>query len=247
MFYHKIIREHVNIFGNVFSNIFVKRENDVEILHEIKVPIAYSNKDSLYQMVLRRGQNPDNFEDNIKMTLPRIGFEIAAIIKDSQRKLNRINSYVHDIGSFNVEDVFTPVPYKIYFNLYIIANKQDDSDQILEQIIPLFTPDIKISSKYSLSDNFSLTIDESLCLLRETNFEDIGEQDFKSLQTRIITIPFSFDCSFFNIVNNKKLINNITSDFGILNDELVIESTSVYLDSANTVITENTMELFQYG
>ena len=60
------------------------------------------------------------------------------------------------------------------------------------------------------------------------------------------TIQFSFDCSFFNIIENKKLINNIICDFGVLNNELIVHHlvfTSEVKIGRLTTITGETVEV----
>lgn len=239
-FYHNIIKNHVNIFGNVFNNIYIKRTNiGEELIKEIKVPIAYANKDSLYQMVLRRGDDPDNIEDNIQITLPRLAFNLKGIRYEPQRKLNRIHEYIESDENYDVNTVFTQTPYKLYFNLYILGNKIDDTNQIFEQIVPVFTPDIKISCDYDFND-IRLTIDESLLLLG-SNYEDFNSSDFNEQERRLWILEFEMDCSFFNIINNKVLVREIICGFGLTSESannIILESTSIYYNSNNILTIE---------
>jgi hypothetical protein len=240
-FSHNIIRNHVGAFGSLFDNIHIKRYDETDqLIKDVKVPVSYINKDKLIQMYLFRGNDPSNFQDNVKVTLPRIGFELVDIRYNSEQKINRLNEYtgfkpteitnyesqiLGEIATLQVDDYTTntffktksPVPYKLRFNLHIGANKQKDYLQILEQILPLFTPNIKITVNYDLGDNVLLKFDEAVTLLGVHN-QEVGGNDFNSAKRIVTTLTFEMECKFFREVSDDRLIKVIKINFSIQED-----------------------------
>ncbi|MGA1046761.1 MAG: tail sheath stabilizer and completion protein, partial [Minisyncoccia bacterium] len=94
--------------------------------------------------------------------------------------------------------VYTPVPYNIDVKVSVITNRTDDACEIGEQIIPLFTPDIKIAAK-NLLENSDHIFDLSLNLdFINTNDNYEGELT----KRRLITWEFNF-----TFKNNFKIIS----------------------------------------
>ncbi|MDU9792297.1 tail sheath stabilizer and completion protein, partial [Helicobacter pylori] len=74
-------------------------------------------------------------------------------------------------GSTGTRDVFsyTPVPYNVSFNLYSFTRTTEDNLQIMEQILPYFTPEMNLSIK--MLQDPDLTQDVPL-LLNSINTDD---------------------------------------------------------------------------
>lgn len=246
--YNNIIRQHVAVFGSLFNNIKVRHyDENNSLIKEILVPVSYTNKDKFIQMYMMRGDNPNNYQDNIMMTLPRFGFEFTDFIYNSEQKLNRINKYVdyNDNGEINlytettigetssdtIDDytknpaysVFTPVPYKVHVNLYLITQKETDSLQIVEQILPMFTTHVMQSVKYKIGENINLYFDESINLesvSKETQFNDTFDKFSKTIHT----FTFTMDIKFFKEEvkeDTNRIIKNIIFRIGETGAETV--------------------------
>ena len=83
-FYHGTIRKYVIVFGNMFNGIQIQRFNsNNERIQTLAVPIAYGPKE---KFLVRLGQDP-NLDQDIAISLPRIGFEMQALTYASNRKL----------------------------------------------------------------------------------------------------------------------------------------------------------------
>ena len=265
-FYNNIIRGHLAAFGFLFRDILVRHHDSLgNLIKELMVPIAYSNKDKLIEMFTLRGNDPSNYEDNIETTLPRFGFEVIDYNYNKEQKLNRLNKYVDyedntslslyanntidSTGSEAMENhtkdstfsVYTPVPYKMRINLYLMTNKETDSLQIIEQIVPMFTPDVKINMKYKIGKKINLSFDESICL-DHVSKEVINNQDASEPTKIIHTFSFTFDIKFFNSENKnngyliKRIIFNISPSMTVGNpDEETVEIAAAPL-SNNIVV-----------
>lgn len=252
-YFNNIIREHVAVFGSLFSNILIRHYDESEsLVKEIKVPVSYTNKDKFIQIYTIRGDNPDNYGDNIMMTLPRIGFEITDFTYNSEQKINRLTKFVgyrnnRDISlsanttieemsssedntidehSTNIAySVYSPVPYKMHFNLYLITTKDIDALQIFEQILPVFTPHVMIPVKYKIGEDINLNFDEAV-VLEGVERQFIDNQDYNKITKILYTFTFSMDVKFFRDEvkeDTSRLIKHITFRSSILDGENAVE------------------------
>ena len=142
-FYHETMRKCVIGFGTLFNDIHITRKDSSgNIIQSMKVPLAYGAKN---KFLARLTEDP-NLNKSVAITLPRVGFEIGQIAYDSTRKLNKIQK-VKKAGSAGnkVDTQYMPVPYNIDFELYVMSKNSDDALQIVEQILPYFTPEFTVS------------------------------------------------------------------------------------------------------
>lgn len=239
-FFHNIIRRKVSTFGSLFDIFYVRHiDEGGELVSELKLPISYSNKDKLIMMPEIRGDDPTNFRDNIRFTEPRAGFEITNIKYNPEQKLNRLNRFIQyannqiqnhnqTIGSLEndtvnelstniIHNVYSPVSYKIYFNLYLITNRNADYMQLVEQIISKFSPFVIQRVKYNLNDNIFLEFDEA------TNLESVEKEilnngDFRELSRTIHTFRFSSDIRFFREEAENRIIKKYQVSFSLAED-----------------------------
>jgi len=134
------IRRTVIAFSSLFKDIpFLKYENGVE-LERIKVPIIYSNKE---KYVKRLDGDPGEIDKKIQLTLPRIEYGLLSYQYDESRKLNLYNKNIgcNSLGNWYVN---SPVPYNFNFELTLYTRNIEDANQILEYILPYFTPDYTV-------------------------------------------------------------------------------------------------------
>jgi hypothetical protein len=93
--------------------------------------------------VLARLESDPSLTKPIATVLPRMSFEITTMMYSPTRKLPSIgrNRKVSDENANELKYGYNPVPYDISFSLYIMVKNQEDGTQILEQILPYFTPE----------------------------------------------------------------------------------------------------------
>jgi hypothetical protein len=104
------------------------------------VPISYGNKEKVAGSRIKEDPNLDR---RVLVSLPRIGFELTDFQYDgSRRKLNKMTQLRSDDPSAvgTVATMYTPVPWNLGFNVYILTKTADDALRIIEQILPFFTP-----------------------------------------------------------------------------------------------------------
>ena len=141
-FYHKRVRTAVSVFGSLFNNIYVLRQNNAgETISQVKVPLSYAPKRSFVER-LSEMRNGEESERRVAIKLPRMSFEITSMTYDPARQLPKTNNFSTAVtGNSNKRNLFyTSVPYDISFDVNIYAKSQDDALQMVEQILPYFNP-----------------------------------------------------------------------------------------------------------
>jgi len=196
-FYHSTVRKSVIAFGTLFNNISIQHTNDAtgEVISKIKVPIAYGP----IQKFLARVEQQPNFARDAAITLPRMSFEIVNYKYDASRKTAPITKFclLTPTEKTKIKKVFMPTPYTIGFRLSFAAKIQDDSLQILEQILPHFQPSYKVSINM-LED--AEEIKDIPITLTNITFRDEYEGDFTERRAIVYELDFDLKTFFYSEV-----------------------------------------------
>ena len=186
-FYNKNIRNIVILFGTVFNDISIRRTDAAGVVQEeIKVPIAYGPAE---KFLVRLREETDISKGKVGLTLPRMSFEFTAINYDSTRKLTTTKQFkaVHATDSTKLKRVYTPVPYNFDFTLSVMVRNSDDGTQILEQILPYFTPAYQVT----MNEMSTVGIKRDIPIVfTGLSTEDSYEGDFLTRRALIHTLTF---------------------------------------------------------
>ena len=207
-FYHEIIRKTVISFGTVFNDIHVRhQDNTGKDLNDIKVPVSYGPR----QKFLARIQQQAELNKATQITLPRISFEMNSVTYDPTRKSGITQTFKAMDGD-KFKKVFMPVPYNIGFQLNILTKLQDDSLQILEQILPFFQPAFTLT--VDLVDQIGEKRDVPL-VLNNISFTDDYEGDFDTRRALIYTLRFTAKTYMFGPIADSTdgLIRKVQVDY----------------------------------
>tara|TARA_R110000868_G_scaffold50823_1_gene161869 strand:- start:325 stop:1164 length:840 start_codon:yes stop_codon:yes gene_type:complete len=212
-YYHGTIRKYIIAFGNLFNDIVIARLNTAgERIQAIEVPIAYGPKE---KWLVRLKQDP-NLEQNVGITLPRIGFEIISMAYAPQRKLASTLQNAHlktsDLNRLNTQ--YVPVPYDLSIMLSIFVKNADDGAQILEQILPYFRPEF--TTNIRLIPEMDVVVDTPV-VLQDVSIEDTYEGDFDTRRALVYNLTFSMKAYIYGPVFNQGIIKrSITNMFNDL-------------------------------
>lgn len=258
-FYNKTIRKTVVAFGSLFDEIFVvrKRKNG-QISKRVLVPISYASKEKFIRML-------DEFSDTkgqdgaaaIASVLPRMGFSITSINYDGSRKRNTVyKRFKYTSTDGEIESQFSEVPYNISFQLAIAARTMDDALQIVEQIVPYFTPEFCIGVNFT---EFNTKIDIPITI-QAVNPEIDYQGDTSTQRSVIFTIDFVAYSYVFSPTKQEKYIKStdITNFTSFFNPDGSITGPTAAASRIITTITGPsgdeslppeagiTQEIFQY-
>jgi len=150
-FYNRTIRKVVVAFGTLFNEISIRRFNKAGTVafETFKVPLSYGSKEKY----LTRITSDPNLTKSIQTIVPRISFELTGMTYDTSRKLPSMLRNYSANTSTSVNAQYVPVPYDFEFSLSIYVRNTEDGTQILEQILPFFTPDFTVTVDFIPSMN----------------------------------------------------------------------------------------------
>ena len=192
-FYNGSIRRMVVAFGSLFNDLYIDKVESGGT-KRLLVPISYAPKEK-YKVRLAGDpylQNPN------QIVLPRMAFEITGYAYDSLRKRNSVSKVLYrppvgSTGSTNTQYSYAEVPYNIDFGLYVYVRNMEDGLQIVEQILPHFTPEFVVTVNF---DDLHKKMDIPVTLSGFSSEEDY-EGDFQSRRNITFTLNFSMKTYLF--------------------------------------------------
>jgi len=215
--YNRVIRKLVIGFGNLFKNITLVRYNpDLSEAQRFLVPLVYATK----EYYVRRLEDDPNLDKKVQTTLPRMSFEMSGLNYDTTRKQNtNVKSFAKT--STGTIAQYNPVPYNFDFNLYIYVRNIEDGTQIIEHILPFFTPDYTV--KLNLIPEMGIV--KEVPVILNSSSHEIEYEGNKETETRMViwTLNFTVKGFIFGKTSATSLIkNSITNILGnITTNDLV--------------------------
>ena len=207
-FYHEIIRKTVISFGTLFNEVHVRHQDATgKNISDIKVPISYGPK----QKFLARIQQQPDLNKAVQISLPRMSFEVNNIQYDPSRKAGITQTFKASEGG-KLKKVFMPVPYNLGFELNILTKLQDDSMQILEQILPFFQPGFTLTIELAKSIGEKRDVP---MVLDSITFTDDYEGNFETRRALIYTLNFTAKTYMFGPIadSTEGLIRKVQVDY----------------------------------
>ena len=207
-FYHEIIRRTIISFGTIFNDIHIRHRNsDNGEISDMRVPLAYGP----VQKFLARIEQQPNLNKATQISLPRMSFEMNSIQYDPTRKAGVTQTFKASDGN-KLKKVYMPVPYNLGFELNILTKLNDDSLQIVEQILPFFQPSFNLT--IDLIDSIGEKRDVSV-VLDSISFQDDYEGDFSTRRALIYTLQFTAKTYMFGPIADTTdgLIRKVQVDY----------------------------------
>ena len=217
--YHRTIRKMVVAFGNLFNEInLVRYDSNGKELEHFLVPIVYGGKE---KYVSRLEGDPE-LDKKVQISLPIMSFEMNDMRYDASRKLNtNAKTHAHS-GKTNTDlSVYNPVPFDFDFKLYAYVRNIEDGAQLMEKILPFFTPDYTL--RINLIPEMGI-VKQLPIVLKDVSNEIDYEGDYDSKIRNVIwTLSFTVKGYLYGAVSSAKVIRttytNIINDIS-LNDNL---------------------------
>lgn len=210
-FYHQLTRKYVILFGNIFNNIQLVRTDGStgDELERMKVPIAYGPKE---KYIMRLDGDPDLLKE-VQVILPRMSFEITGIRYDATRKQNTMLRTATANTTNSYASQYMAVPYNLDFELSIYSRTIEDGNQIVEQILPYFTPAYTQTAILIADLGFQKDISvELMAVNAQTEYG--GDHD--SVRYVRWTLNFTMRGYYFGPISTSKIIRKVITN--IYND-----------------------------
>ena len=226
-FYNRTIRKVVVAFGSMFNDILLTRySKDGLTAYEItKVPLSYGAKEKY----LVRLQSDPTLTKSIATTVPRMSFDLVGMTYDTTRKQQTtLQNFGFSSGSFRSQ--YVPIPYNFDFNLSIYVRNTEDGTQILEQILPFFTPDFTVTIDFikEMDQKYDMPV-----ILNSVSPEVDYEGDF--MNTRLIIWNLTFTAKGYiwppvSANNSSKYITQANTN--IYTDSTNLDAQKLYVNMA---------------
>ena len=243
-FYHQTIRKYVAVFGTLFNDINIERKNSSgTVVERLKVPLAYGPK----QKWLLAVQDTTADRKVIATRTPRMGFAMTGVSYDTVRKLNTIGRNVKANTSSTTTSMVTmynPVPYNFDFELFILVKNAEDGTQILEQILPYFTPEFTVTVNTIPDMNIKADVP---IVLNSSSVADEYEGDLSTRRTITWTLSFVLKGFIYPNITSGQVIKTIEVNFRIPGGDKEIELPEFIIYEDSTPDTTNYIILDGFG
>ena len=233
-FYNRTIRKMIVAFGTLFNDVVLVRYNKTgtEEFERTRVPLSYGSKE---KYITRLSSDP-TLTKSINVYVPRIAFDLVGINYDSTRKMNTLGKNFAVTQSNAINSQYSPIPYNFEFDMSIFVRNQEDGTQILEQILPFFTPDFTVTADLipSLGRKYDIPV-----TLDSVTPQIEYEGDFSTTRLVIWNLTFTMKGWIFPPVNfgTEKLIGRANTNIYVDNRNNVIQKVYVDMNSGNGVYT----------
>ncbi len=230
--YHQIIRKVVIAFGTLFNDISIVRRNlNGQTVERLKIPITYAPKQKYN---VRTNENPE-LNKQVSITYPRMSYLISSISYAPARKISSLQRNVVPNDGNTRKSQLAPVPYDLSFELYIFGNNSDDIVQIVEKILPKFTPKYSITidsiPELELKDDIDIVLNDSV-------FEDpvVGQFDDNRLITW--TLRFKVPINLYGPITDQSIIRKIQTDILVVKSGEITDDSMSKTPRVARIITE---------
>jgi len=202
---HGTIRRCVTAFATLFNGYKVRKTDGTLVM----VPLRWSSKQKWHTKYQEDNTGaPNTF---VSITWPRMGFTIANISYNFERKVSSLNkiSAANTLDAGSMLRTYSAAPYTIDFDLFIGTRTIDEGLQLIEQIIPFFTPSFNIT--ISELDTLGLERDVPIRLNSVQPNLDI-EGMFDGDDVKLWDLSFSMEVNLYKNIKSEKIIKKIIVD-----------------------------------
>jgi hypothetical protein len=194
----------------------------------------------------RLNEDPD-LANNVEIVLPRVVFEITNYSYDATRKIGAKGEFLLARIGNDTAKVFNPVPYDITFQLHTLCKNQEDSLQLLEQILPYFAPSMTINIELIPALGIKKDVPIEMSSVDVVDTYEGSTDDFRTV-TQTFTFVAQMDL-FGPVVSNRGGIKTSIIDIGTnyANDNISLQyMASVNPQSANKPQPHSVDETWNY-
>ena len=218
----KFTRKAISVFMDwLIEKIYVKRLDDQgNVYAYIRPPVQYANIDRVHTVI--KDVHNEKFIGNTSVTvnniLPRISVNALDISYASERKINKFHKVRgNTVNAENtINRIMTPAPYKLDVELGILTKSIDDSFQIIEQILPYFTP------HYSFEVDILPNFDPEMITYTLNSVVPESADEYGAIDARIFmsTINFTVDLNYYFMQKNpSKIAREIIMNYNLQKDD----------------------------
>jgi len=196
------VRKLVVAFGSLFNNVKLLQKDENNNDRLIPVPLTYATKEKF----VKRLTEPSSISDKtrVEISLPRMSFELVGLMFDPTRKLNKMNKRICHDGT-NGSSMFAEVPYNFNFSVNVFTRNLEENFQIMEQILPYFSPEFVVSLKMN---SMHSSVDVPITIGTTTLTQEY-EGDFSTRRFIVSTYQFVAKSFVYGPIKTEYIIKDI--------------------------------------
>lgn len=140
-YFYNVMRKTIVQFLDVFNDIVIARYNQDTgtVIKYVKVPLKFAPKTKQWYWTELR--EAGDVRDQV---LPMIAVNLESAEYAQDRQVNRNAKIESSNDGTDSKEFYNPVPYDYTFSVQIAAEYMVDITQIVEQVLPFFTPEAYI-------------------------------------------------------------------------------------------------------
>ena len=140
MFHHNTIRKYTLALLDFFNRLEVQYKNDDDQIIVKKIPLHYKTREK--EMLMDKTES-QILSGNMN-TLPRAVLELTSLTPNTNRQSSKFNK-IHRVRLPEEQEYqYNSVSYDFKYSLDILCRGMNEACQIVEQIGPMFNPNIAI-------------------------------------------------------------------------------------------------------
>lgn len=214
-YYHQTTKRLITVFGTMFNNIHVvKEDRDGTEQRRLTVPLAYQHKKAWHR-ILKEYSDRDEDKNTVQGYFPRMSFNLIDMTPLKENQLTR-QVLVRENGNGGLTRSFLRTKYRLTFELTIVAKQQEDLYQIVEQILPYFSPSVAVSFKSSRIFGSTFTDDFILTLSDISPDDELEFSYAQAANTQLVTrfLTFTTEITYYGPSTNASgVIKEVDVDF----------------------------------
>lgn len=209
--YFSTTKKMISVFGTIFNELYIATPSGNKRVKYQKVPIEYGPRDKWLERITKR----ENLEDSrIAIKFPRMSYKFENFEVDPNKRINRLHRLRHTEDTSTSNTQLVDVPYTADVTLSIGAKTETEVFQIVEQILPIFNPDVNliVNGLNGPTDKKTMVS----IILTGVNPSDEYEGSFEDRRIILWELTFRVKYSYAKATSDAKIIREITID--ILDD-----------------------------
>lgn len=200
---NETIRKLVIAFGSLFNSITIKQTNKDGSFRSNVVPLTYAPKEKFVKRITQLSSISD--VTRVEFTIPQMSFEMTGMAYDGTRKFNKLIKK-QQTSLAGITYSYAEVPYNFAFNLYAYTRNIEENLQIMEQILPQFSPEFIVTINFNeLYEKIDIPI-----FLNTTSLTEEYEGDFSTRRAIISSYQFIAKSYVYGEIKTTVPITGIT-------------------------------------
>lgn len=204
-FYHNSIKQYTIGLLDMFNDLKIPRFNTAGArISDLDIPIKFGNREKAYTL---NDHDIENLSNGNVTVLPRMVLEFNGLSKAMDRNTNKN----HKINKNSLQDNllfayhYNAVAYDFNYTLYLATRTFTDATIVIEQIAPMFRPDITLRIQ-ELDIQLEPTAIPVMIGEFEIQLPEITNDDIRLIE---VSLPITLKGNLYLPIKEEKIINEI--------------------------------------